>query len=397
MMSEDNFLIISFFDMMQGPRIFYFDDFFVESTNPRIEKILGIHDIRIYENETFVFSFQNYYTLNYLFYLDSKYQSRGGREQLMITLMCKQNGNLTNYSLDAKEDLIKQFAEELKTINHLPYFLNSNNVISLNQNDPLLPAFKEEFLQVYDKYRSLLVPKQSLSLKENDYETLKIHCPLCKSITSLKIPERIIKNARNIDLMAVKLNVKPKTIAEIIHALIFHQKVVIIVTNELIDLIRDLEFMIEFIFQNSFQLDYSFLIPGENKDIGEIKENVSILDLNTSHSNKNLLKMDVNMIMSFYTDDSLTSVFNLKDKIHEIYLLSNKFAHYIKNNGHDAKNPMNQKEIINYLEETQYIQVNAVYLKYLTEILRSRYKTNITFLQETIAKQIEILWGYTPS
>jgi hypothetical protein len=166
----EKFLVLSYFDMRIGPNILY--------SNTDISNIYGFPDLsRILEfsevEDTFIFSFRKFQTINTIFYMKSDI-ARGGRDLLMISGVIRASyfkNELTDIYkyLETKKNFLEKFASELKL---LPKF---NSILHKYKQNPTIKQFKEyceefkiDFLSIYDRFFDLIFPESEIRIITQD-------------------------------------------------------------------------------------------------------------------------------------------------------------------------------------------------------------------------------------
>ncbi len=166
----EKFLVLSYFDMRIGPNILY--------SNTDISDIYGFPDLsRILEfsevEDTFIFSFRKFQTINTVFYMKSDI-ARGGRDLLMISGIIRASyfkNELTDIYkyLETKKNFLEKFASELKL---LPKF---NLILHKYKQNPTIKQFKEyceefkiDFLSIYDRFFDLIFPESEIRIITQD-------------------------------------------------------------------------------------------------------------------------------------------------------------------------------------------------------------------------------------
>ncbi|MFX1276280.1 MAG: ADP-ribosylation factor-like protein [Promethearchaeota archaeon] len=161
-MSEE-LLVLSYFDEIYGPSIFYCN---VPSLNdpdyPNLTRVLDFND----DEGTFIFAFRKYQSLNHLFYNETEL-ARGGKDLLMISYMVKsayfRNEIVDVFKyLDSKRKVLINFSLELKKMKQLPKILrekkrDANKLNELNFRDK---KFENKFLKLYNEYFDVISYKQ---------------------------------------------------------------------------------------------------------------------------------------------------------------------------------------------------------------------------------------------
>ncbi|MFW9824745.1 MAG: hypothetical protein ACFFE4_17515 [Candidatus Thorarchaeota archaeon] len=166
----EKFLVLSYFDMHIGPNILYSN---TDISNiyefPDLSKILEFTEV----DDTFIFSFRKFQTINTIFYMKSDI-ARGGRDLLMISGVIRVSyfkNELTDIYkyLETKKDFLEKFASELKM---LPNF---NLILHKYKQNPTIEQFKEyceefkiDFFSIYDRYFDLIFPESEIRIITQD-------------------------------------------------------------------------------------------------------------------------------------------------------------------------------------------------------------------------------------
>jgi len=171
----EKFLVLSYFDMHIGPNILY--------SNTDISNIYEFPDLsRILEfsevDDTFIFSFRKFQTINTIFYMKSDI-ARGGEDLLMISGVIRasyfKNELMDIYKyLETKKNFLEKFASELKL---LPNF---NLILHKYKQNPTIEQFKEyceefkiDFLSIYDRFFDLIFPESEIRIITQDIAVQK--------------------------------------------------------------------------------------------------------------------------------------------------------------------------------------------------------------------------------
>jgi len=171
----EKFLVISYFDMIVGPKILY--------SNSEVSNIYGFPDLSkildFSEDEgTFSFSFRKFQTINTIFYMKSD-RARGGQDLLMISCVIRVSyfkNELTDIYqyLESKSSTLENFADELKI---LPNF---NSILHNYSEKPSITQFTEyckeqevDFFTIYDRYFDLIFPESEIRIITQDINVQK--------------------------------------------------------------------------------------------------------------------------------------------------------------------------------------------------------------------------------
>ena len=150
----EEYLCISYFNQIVGPSLLYCNESLSDIYGvPNIDSILGFCD----EEDTILFSFRRFQTINHIFTIDSNY-ARGKQEILMISYFIKASffrdkiPDFYEY-LNSKKPILEEFASEIKNIEELPSILHN---YTPRDNQFLLDIcsknFESLFLELYNKY-----------------------------------------------------------------------------------------------------------------------------------------------------------------------------------------------------------------------------------------------------
>jgi signal recognition particle receptor subunit beta len=171
----EKFLVISYFDSRIGPNILYHkSDISNIYEFPDLSRILDFSN----EDNTFLFSFRKFQTINTIFNMKSDI-ARGGTELIMISCIIRASyfkNELTDIFkyLDSKKVILEEFVSELK---ELPNF---NLILHKYNKNPTKKQFtdycKEEnvdFFSIYEKYYDLIFPESEIKLITQDINLKK--------------------------------------------------------------------------------------------------------------------------------------------------------------------------------------------------------------------------------
>lgn len=192
------YLLISYFDQVLGPSVFYSNKQLNEFTRNELQKLLDF-DMR---DQHIILTNNKYYSINYSFLINSD-SSRGGYEQMLISYLINEV-DIKNESLEvlkflkSKEYLIEQLANEIKTIEWIPSLLNRRKK---SFEDKVLTLISEEkrkdFIALYNKYHNLLVPDGSRFECEN-FVLYPVNCPYCNTKRNVRIPDYLINDPKKV-------------------------------------------------------------------------------------------------------------------------------------------------------------------------------------------------------
>ncbi|MFX1444743.1 MAG: hypothetical protein ACFFHV_15130 [Promethearchaeota archaeon] len=238
------------------------------------------------------------------------------------------------------------------------------------------------------------VPFIDKHLKVRGYQKLDVLLDEIEPTTEL-ISEL---NPQDIDLFEIKMNLRPEIMIYAIRGSLLKKKILIIIDNDL-EFLKDTLFdFFDYAFQKSFEAHilihtketykiskkhYSEYLVLEGKGIiGKMKKSITI----------NELKIEQEIIKEFFREsDSNLGLKNLRDKIREIYTLSNKLLEFYHKQGID--HPLQARKAIRYLEDTHFIKISKGYFKFLVEVVKYYFNTNIILVQDKLAEKIDNMWG----
>ena len=191
------FLVISYFDQVIGPSIFYCNDNLDEYNQIELYKLLDFKT----KEQCIILANDKYQTINYSFLVESKY-CRGGYEQMLISYIINEN-DIKNEYLDifkflrSKQPILISFAKEIKDFTWLPKILNDREKVFQDKafnlaSDP----DQSEFLKKYYKYYEILYPDVR-RFETEDWRLLNVKCPFCSRSKNIRIPSRKIKQNGN--------------------------------------------------------------------------------------------------------------------------------------------------------------------------------------------------------
>lgn len=433
-------LILSYFNEIKGPKIFYCKNLLSSIKQADLGKILDVLDYNIGE-ETYIFAFRKHHIINYLFYINSNF-ARGGQDLLMIsyviepTYLRKKFIDEFRY-LESKKKILEEYAKKLKSFYELPSILhNQNNVLGTNPINPI--EFWNKFKELYNKYSKILTPTLIDEFEKWIY--IMPQCPICNEKKGIEIPERIIKVNKNltnitipkykicqhafmvsvdknfkihesenidfdltsleqgntlrpfnIDVFWIKSNIRPEILIKIFHALI-HGKKILLLFKKLNELNKNLTNFFQFIFRDSFKINISMENKRKYKKKKKRYENYIILakyPRYKNNSNFNIHKFEKEIIENFYKkNDPTASIILLRNHIQEIYGLSQKLSEIKKKSGY-----LQRKETVRYLEDTFFLRIKKDFFYFLLGIVKNYFAIDIKLTQDILAKKIDEMWG----
>ena len=238
------------------------------------------------------------------------------------------------------------------------------------------------------------VPFIDKQLKVRGYQKLDVLLddiePKIETLTELK--------PQDIDNMEIKMNIRPEILIYAIRGSINKKRILMIIDNDLEFLKNTLFDFFDFIFHRSFDTHlllhtkehyknnkghYSEYLILEGKNVsGKMKKSLKLSEL----------KLEEEIIKNFYVEgDSVLGLISLRDKIREIYTLSQKLLEYY--NKQEQSQPLQTRKAIRFLEDTHFIKINKNYFKFLVEIVKNYFDTEILLVQDILAEKIDNMWG----
>jgi len=359
---DTNRLFIFYFDQVEGPKMFFSKEEYSPFNSVILDMLLSYGG----GEKAFPIAFEDFQTINYRFYISSKF-ARSGFEEFMITFMVSEQSTETFKSLKLKSQTIKEFAHELKIIKEIPKILSEKRKSRREIRDMGYNKFNETLLATYNKYYDLL----SLPFAGRPKE---------ETISNLK------------------RNIKSEVLIYIVHACLFRKNILVPIKKELSYMIPDLNNFIDYVFQKSFtgdilfktksqyrknrQLYEGYVIMGEKALVNEIRKMI----------NSNQLKYENELIRTFYNNnDNNSCVLNLKERLEGIYILARHICNYYERNGNEG--PFTPRIVIKHLEESLLVKkIRKQYLYFLTDVIRAYFGLSIVWRWDRLGEKIDELW-----
>ena len=212
-------------------------------------------------------------------------------------------------------------------------------------------------------------------------------------------PEPIIElTPDDVDVIGIKMNLKPEMIMYTLRGVFFKKKVLILIDKNLEYLKDNLSNYFEYIFQKSFDTDILIQSKGEYKRNRGfysdylILEGKDIIGKTKNSIKREELKIENQLIINFFREgDSILGLKNLRDKLREIHALSYKLFEFYNKQNRDQ--PLQIKKTMRYLEDTHFTRIRKDYFLLLIDIVRNYFNTNIQLVQEKIGNMIDQMWG----
>lgn len=202
----------------------------------------------------------------------------------------------------------------------------------------------------------------------------------------------------DIDIIEIKMNLKPEMVIYAIHGCIFREKVVIIIENNIKYLKETILDFFDYIFQKSFDIDVIILTKDKFKKNKKFYTNhLIIAGKNIVGKTKGLvnideLKMEEEYVRGFYMEaDSISGLRNLRDKLRQTYALTYKLIEFYKKEG--IEKPLNIKKAMRFLEDSHFLKIKKHYFQLLIEIAFNYFKSKIILVQDKVGEMLGQMWG----
>lgn len=152
-----------------------------------------------------------------------------------------------------------------------------------------------------------------------------------------------------------------------------------------------------YIFSDTFKIQLN-IKKNKNRGINNLKfENKLVLRKNSIYKTQTSsnYKFEKEIIYKFYNQtNSISALVNLRDKIREIFLLSQYIRDFYLNNGKNRI--LSRKRVIHHLENEYFIKIKKEYFNFLNLIINHYFKVRIKWLHDYIAERIEYMWRKHP-
>jgi hypothetical protein len=204
-------------------------------------------------------------------------------------------------------------------------------------------------------------------------------------IEQIEEPNKI-SESKLFDLILIKLNLLPITLAFIIKGVLFKKKIVLL--NNETSLHSHFFNFIQFIFENSFSANITILTKKEyelNKK--KYKNYVIIERKEVSQDKKKLfdskkIKVERTIVQKFYQEhDTSTSMIILRSEIRKACELSRLIKKFVERQ-EKGKN-INIINISEEIENVHHVKVNRTYLDFLINIVKVYFETNIPLIYDS--------------
>ena len=214
--------------------------------------------------------------------------------------------------------------------------------------------------------------------------------PKTELITELK--------THDIDVFEIKMNLRPEIMVYAIRGCLIKKRILIVIDNNLHFLKDTLFDFFDYSFQNSFNAHIlihtkeTYKISKKHYSEYLVLEGKAILGMMKKSLKIDELKIEQEIVKEFFREsDSNLGLKNLRDKIREIYTLSHKLFEFYKKQG--INHPLQARKAIRYLEDTHFIKINKGYFKFLVDVVKYYFDTEIILVQDKLAEKIDNMWG----
>ena len=262
---------------------------------------------------------------------------------------------------------------EKKIIEIPERIISSENRNLININIPRYKICQHAFVVSVDK-----------NFKVHDSESIDF------DLTSFEKRNKLIPF--NINVFKIKSNIKPDLLANILY-LLLHGKKILLILRKSNEFNKEIIHFFQYIFQDSFKIDISIKNKSEYKKEKKNYKNYIVLMryplrayINKSKIN---FEFEQEIIDSFYKNsDSIGCIISLKNKIQEIYELSQKLSEMNTKAGY-----IQRKEAIRYLEDTHFLRIKKDFFYFLMGVVKNYFAINIKLSYEVLANRIDEMWG----
>ena len=142
---ESRRLYIFNFDQVEGPKLF----FSKHESNPFDSVLLDMLLSYGGGEKPFPIAFEEFQTLNYKFYIPSKF-ARSGFEEFMITFLVNEPSTENFKSLKLKSQIVKEFSHELKSLKEFPKILFEKRKSRKELGNLGYNKFRNTLLKIYN-------------------------------------------------------------------------------------------------------------------------------------------------------------------------------------------------------------------------------------------------------
>ncbi|TFG04667.1 MAG: hypothetical protein EU539_10380 [Promethearchaeota archaeon] len=345
-------LIVSYFDVMRGPSIFYgHRELKKDDGYEYISSILDFIQIP----GLFQFNFNGYHTQNLVFE-ESYKDSKRSYETVLITLLVKTETKNVNEYLETIKPIISHFANDLKNKINLPKLWESNK-----ENDKSFSEFKK----LHEKYYRLILTYFSYNFKA--------------------------LRAEDVNVLSVKYYIKRERLIQTINSIVLGENVLVLIKKKK-NLDKILLDFFHYIFQSSFKSNLMIKRVRDYKKAEKLNDNYSIVGKRRFKKAKltNEIKFVREIVYKFYKIlNPKRSLNYLKDNLQNLYELSKKIHEYSEKK---EKRYYLKKEIKGYLESDNFLKVKKNLFRSLLLIVENYFGKKITLPGDLFAEKINDLY-----
>ena len=203
---------------------------------------------------------------------------------------------------------------------------------------------------------------------------------------------------QDIDVFEIKMNLRPEILMYAIRGSLVKKRILVVIENSL-EYLKDTLFdFFDYAFQKSFEAHIlihtkeTYKVSKKHYTEYSVLEGKGITGRMKKSLNMNELKIDQEIIKEFFREsDANLALKNLRDNIREIYTLSHKLFEFY--NKQDKNHPLHAKKAIRYLEDTHFIKISKTYFKFIVDIVKNYFDTEIVLVQDKLAEKIDNMWG----
>ncbi|MFW9826125.1 MAG: hypothetical protein ACFFEY_00710 [Candidatus Thorarchaeota archaeon] len=218
---------------------------------------------------------------------------------------------------------------------------------------------------------------KNLSVRDCLVADFKIELPEGKSSGGTN--KTTIADTETIKFDLIKLNISEILLANILRAIFFGKKILIILEQEF--LFNHVKNFFKNIMDKTFDFNFNLLQEMDyKKNKNEFKEHIVLKNREIIRDEQQIidqkgLEFEKNIVQKFFNEYDLTAgLIILRNEIKRIYELSRSVGDFIKNNEGKL---LIAKNIIKHLSEKHKEKVQISYLKFLLNIVQNYFKIDI--------------------
>jgi len=234
------------------------------------------------------------------------------------------------------------------------------------------------------EHRFLIYVDKNFQMRESE----KIDFVISPEIV-FETPLRKEKSFDTDEMHLIKLYLYPLTLSYILKSLFYNQKIGIVINDNKSFLKRIYESFINYIFEDSFSVNYQiipyseYLLSKNTLDFPIILSDIDILRDQNNFLTGADLAVERGFVKKFYSEKyGLETLNALKMEIKNAFILANSIKELIL-----VKKKLNIHKIINFLKKKFNIKVDVRYAEFLLDILKYYYHIKL----KGIYKNIEFL------